>query len=65
MRLDRAGLEEMVIAAVDQRDANVRIAQGFGGCQATESSTQDDDVRLLLAEHLYGVLAHRVYLFAG
>src|SRR5260370_464593 len=42
-------LKQVVIGAVDEKDARGRVLQRLGGCQAAESATDDHDNRELLA----------------
>ena len=46
------GLEQVMVALVDQRDADPRDVQLTGRGQATEAATQDDDVGLLFPQHV-------------
>jgi len=40
----------VVIAAVDERDAERRARQAFGGFQPAEAAAQNDDVRFCIVQ---------------
>ena len=37
-------LEDVMVAAIDQRDANVRVAKSAGSRQPAKAAADDDDV---------------------
>jgi hypothetical protein len=38
-------LEDVMVAPIEQRDANVRVAEGSRSGQAAKAAADDDDVR--------------------